>query len=129
MSNTAATAPTFRLAINFDSRKGTAVPQDATVEAVFGTVEEAAAWVATQPKALGLRATTLTSYIDGPAGRTVNFVGYIQGRAILIANGINGGKNETGIKRMNRWIKDLNIEFVAQYSNSYPTLGAALAAI
>lgn len=99
--------------------------------AILDTPEAAVEFVARFPKSAKLRATTLGTYDD--AG---NFtLGYVSHRINLRSDGVNGGVNETGIKRYRSILKaaekaGIRVEFKGTgFLNSYPTqadLNAAL---
>lgn len=89
----------------------------------------AAEIVAQFPKSVGLVATTCTRH-EG----TAEVCGYVSMSAKLATDGVNGGKNETGIKRYRSLRKHLarlghTVEYRADASNSYRTLEAFEAAL
>lgn len=107
------THPTPQLRLYFDTATG--APSWGELTMRFPHKADAAAWLATVPKALGLKA---------PGGDTV------RGRLILTPNDANGGVNEAGVKRLRRWLADLPVEYVvARAINAYPDLATAMAAI
>lgn len=78
------------------------------------------------PKSVGLRASIM--YAQRGVVPTVGMTAY------LIADGVNGGRNETGIARYRRFVayaERHGIPFVyrAGYGNSYPTREAFEAAL
>lgn len=94
------------------------------------TFDEAAATeIASRfPKSARLRVTTL-SFSDGRPK-----VSYIIGRGNLVANGANGGINETGAKRYHTLIRaaakaGVSIRWEARWGNSYPSAHAFETAI
>jgi hypothetical protein len=121
--------PTFKIAASYLSRDPNAA-QHVEITAKCSTVEAAREIAALFPKSMKVRATTLTSYATGEAVVT----GIICFRAGLRSDGVNGGRNETGIKRYRSLVAKLakhgfSTEYVAQWSNAYPTLEAFEAAI
>jgi hypothetical protein len=82
-----------------------------------------AAWIASHglPASLGLVATSLSS-----AGRMWSFIRF---QANLWPNGVNGGRNETGIRRYRGLVRKLETAGVpttwagTKYSNACPTRG------
>jgi hypothetical protein len=93
MTNTAAAAQTLTIMAFYSPDNG----QVSAYEIQTLTEDRAAAEaiVALFPKSAGLVASTCREYL--PAGTKT--WGYIMGRAALAKDGVNGGKNETGIKR------------------------------
>lgn len=92
--------------------------QGVSIALELPTLEDAQAFVAKFPKSYGMHATTLVS--NGMRK------GYVTFRAALLKNGVNGGKNETGIGRYRKVMKALDtmgvrIGWVHPYSNSYMT--------
>jgi hypothetical protein len=117
------TESAYRLTVYYDCHRGESVPLFAEIRRTIATVEEAKAIVAELPKSMKLTATTLRSLANGDQG-------YIRGRVTLKANGVNGGVNETGVKRLKAWVAKLDTEYTtARTSNAYATLTDALAAI
>jgi hypothetical protein len=85
----------------------------ASVEAVVYVADPQAAveFAATLPKGIKAKASTLT-YGDNRK------VGWVSMRAVLEANGVNGGRNETGVKRVQAFRRamakaGLRLEFAA----------------
>lgn len=122
------------LTICFDHHTGPERPTHAGFRSAdFATEAEAREFVARYPKAAGLKVTTCTYPQPKAADGTyppaiVTWFAY--GDAVLAANGANGGKNETGIKRLHRWAKVEGVQLGgAQYRNTYTDLTEALAAI
>lgn len=94
-------------------------PQQFEFRMVLPTREDAIAFVAQFPRSTGLRATTLSS-ADGTYG-------YVTGSARLWADGVNGGRNEAGIKRLRSTLKAANklgipVVYRAWWGNSYPDM-------
>lgn len=125
------TTPTFTLTIYTDN-DGT--PGGATLssdfdrnlppaEQQFPTEQAARDFAASLPKSRKISGCRL-SYALGECGS-------VHGYANLASNGVNGGVNETGVKRLRAWLADprLDIHYEALYGNSYPTLADALAAL
>lgn len=109
-------------------------PQHADLVAHFATPEAAAEFVAAQPKALGLHATSLHTTVDGTARGERVVVGYVKGNVKLVKDGVNGGVNETGIKRLRRWVADLapvdgQATGGAKCGNQYDSVADLLAAV
>lgn len=93
----------------------------------FDTREEAEAAIANAPKGCKLRVTTC-SHVGGK----VTFFASTYGR--LLSDGVNGGVNETGIKRLAtclRWAGDLAYvsELTARTRNSYKTVAEIRSAL
>lgn len=91
-----------------------------------GVVDDADATVALFPKSVGLKATTLRSR-DG-------VFPFVNGHAQLLANGANGGINETGLRRLRAALKaadkaGIEVEYDAAVGNAYATLADALTAL
>jgi hypothetical protein len=84
---------------------------------------------------LGLKATGLTTPEYSADGRTFQTFAYIVWHAALQADGVNGGVNETGLRRYRRllaWAAEHGVPVVwaGTYSNAYASqadLEAALA--
>lgn len=113
---------TFEIEASHRHRKAAAVK----VVARFTTRAEADAIAAQLPKSLRVRAM---GYSNSPT-----YHGYIQFRADLETNNVNGGVNETGLKRYRSLRKHLArlghaTTWVATYANSYDTEEAFEAAI
>ena len=131
---TATSTPALRLSVTAVTEyvNGDFVPnfdriQSATVGAQVTDLETAKEIAALFPKMVGLTATTLSGSREGNTG-------YLHFSVKLAKDGVNGGKNETGIKRLQRLLavaakNGLAVEYVANFSNSYPTMDAALAAV
>jgi hypothetical protein len=93
--------------------------------AYFFTEEAAQAYLARFPKAAGLYVSH-TSFGNGQRAF------HVAGRVKLLSDGVNGGRNETGIKRFQRVLataakQDLPIRYATPFSNSVPSLDALLA--
>jgi hypothetical protein len=73
----------------------------AQLRAEFATVADATTFVATLPKRLRIKASTIS---DGRG----NTWGYASGSVSLNADGANKGINETGLARLRAWVKVLN---------------------
>lgn len=103
-------------------------PQDVRFNALFSTREAAEEFAATFPKSAKFQVQRL----DGPDSATRYIV---ESKAILAADGVNGGRNETGIKRYNSILRNaakLNVpvEFSAGNAvNAYLSLEDLEAAI
>jgi hypothetical protein len=114
---------TIQIRAYFDNRKGESVPQDVKIRAEFATLADADAALALFPKSC--RAFTCR-------GRRADGEKYaiIAMEARLVANGSNGGKNETGIKRYRAFIAKaaklgFAIAFIADRAvNAYQTAEA-----
>jgi hypothetical protein len=93
-------------------------------------VPEAETVVGLFPKSAKLRAGTCgTMREDFTSGPTV---GYVSVSITLAANGVNGGANETGVKRIASILKaadkaGLPVVWNDRLGNSYPTLAEFLA--
>lgn len=94
------------------------------------TPDEAAEWVAQFPKSLRIRLTTLTRPADGSYRNGSEVVPAAAIHASLLADGVNGGRNETGIARARKALADprLAAEWTANCVNSYATAADFLAA-
>jgi hypothetical protein len=127
-ANVAPTTPAFTVEATYDTVTG-AVAQ-VTVRATVPTFTDAYE-IATQfPQLVKLGATTLHTYEKGECEE----FGYLYFDAKLKANGINGGVNETGLKRYRSLRKHLarlgySISYVAPYGNSYADEAAFEAAV
>lgn len=71
------------------------------------TLEAAQALAAEFPKTTKVRATTLTSPIDGDYTKGSRVTGIVTFQATTASNGVNGGTNETGIRRLRSFRKAL----------------------
>lgn len=119
---------TIQIRAYFDSRRGESVPQDVKIRAEFATLADADAALALFPKSC--RAFTC-------AGRRTDGEKYaiIAMEARLVANGSNGGKNETGIKRYRAFVaKAVKLGFAVEFiygraQNAYPTVESFESAI
>jgi hypothetical protein len=101
-------------------------PQGWKLVLVLETVEQAREFVAAAPKSLKLRATTLTGPINDAYENGSREWGYVTTDAALLKDGVNGGVNETGIKRywsLKKWAAKAGVELVwtRQWANSYAT--------
>lgn len=80
---------------------------------IFPTVAEGQTFAATLPKSLKARATSISD------GHCSNLQGYVWFRATLKTDGVNGGANETGIRRLRAAVKALTFEWNPDtYANS-----------
>ncbi len=103
-------------------------PEGLNVCATVETVELAREIAASLPKSIKIQANVLN---DREAGEKY---GYLTLSIALKANGVNGGRNEAGIKRYRSLRKALakhghEITWVTPYRNSYPTEESFEAAI
>lgn len=103
-------------------------PSWVEVTAHVQTKELAAEIAAQFPKSVNVRGQGMNW---GLAGITTGWVSF---RATLAANGVNGGRNETGIRRYHNLIKHLArlghaVEYEVNASNSYPSREAFETAI
>lgn len=108
------------------------LPQLAFAGAEVETVEQAREIIAQFPKYLKLHASTLTK-IDTDTFETSE-CGYINVRIQLLPDDVNGGVNETGIKRFLKLLEKLDrlghtTEWKAGYGNSYDSLDEFLHAL
>jgi hypothetical protein len=102
-------------------------PTHVELRAVVDTLEAAQQYVASKPKVLGLKATTLST-TDEHGTRVTK--GYVSASVKLQSDRANGGRNEAGVKRVQRWVNELPIEYSDnRCSNAYGTLDELLAAI
>jgi hypothetical protein len=92
MNSTAAPAQTLTIQAHYNSAGQVAAYE---VTALVEDLAAAQAIVAQFPKSAGIWATECREYLA--TGTKV--WGYVSGRAALAKDGVNGGKNETGIKR------------------------------
>lgn len=102
-------------------------PQAFLFEALVPTVEVAESWRDRFPKGCKTRAIVITM-----EDRSVK--GLVRMDARLVPDGVNAGVNETGVKRYRAIVKaaaklGVEIEYVANAGNSYPTREAFEAAI
>lgn len=102
-----------------DSHRET--PQHVEISSTrFGTKEEAEAFAANFPKSTRLVVRMCTHYEGGRVTRTTwGFDATVK----LLANGVNGGRNEAGIKRIRTLLKNaeakgVNVEWGMGYGNS-----------
>jgi hypothetical protein len=96
---------------------------------------DAAAWLAARPapKSLGLKATGLTTPEYSADGR-YRTVPFIRWQANLTGDGVNGGVNETGLRRYRRllaWAAEHGVPVVWApiYANAYASQADLEAAI
>ena len=108
---------TFKLTATYVSHDPT-VPQRWEVGARFETLDEARAFIATLPKGLKMKASSLITYNE--QGLTV-MKAYVHTSVRLTSDGTNKGRNETGIRRY--WLakETLELKYSAGYGNSYST--------
>lgn len=97
----------------------TETPQSVGASMIVETVEEARALAASFPKSTKVRGGSLSTRTRD--GEPV-VVGYVKFNANLVANGVNGGVNETGMKRYRSFRKHVAalghpIEWGTRYSN------------
>lgn len=102
-------------------------PQSFKVSAIPTNPE---AFLANFPKSSKVFLTTLSTQREG---KSVSLP-YLSGHGSFVSSGVNGGKNETGIKRLHSILKaahraGVEIEYTISFSNSYPTLAEALHAL
>lgn len=86
------------------------------------------------PKSAGLKRTTLTRPINNDYLNGSETVPYISGYADFRKNGVNGGVNEAGIKRIRTLLKaaekaGISVMYQATCTNSIPTLDDLLAGL
>lgn len=97
----------------------------------FETREEAEAYAARFPKYTKVRVTTSTSYTgsteDGTWQSHEHFIAYADGK--LAADGVNGGVNETGVKRAKAIMKDDSVHFFTDDSTNALDFGQFLTAL
>lgn len=102
-------------------------PQHYDVRGDFATADERDAFLASVPKSLGLKPSTLSTY-DAAGSRVT--VPTIRGGGRLLADGVNGGVNEAGLKRLRRLLADERFGYRGDTAaNAYRTAEAALAAL
>ena len=94
-TDTTAQLGTVRVSAHYPLHMGPATPAHLAATVELATEADAVAFVAQFPKSLGLRATTLTRY---EGGRSI-VTGYVTFQAKLLADGTNGGRNESGVRR------------------------------
>lgn len=121
MNNAAAT---FALIASFDSH--TREVQSFTLTASFADRETADAFAGQFPKACQMRAYNL--------GGDPEHTAMVRSTARLTSDGVNGGVNETGVKRYRAAVRacaklGASITYTTPYGNSYPTREAFEAAI
>ena len=116
MSNT-----TLRLNAHYATEysRQAGLPQDYSFSAELPTVEAAREFVTLFPKSVKMFAATLYK-----ADHTVG--GWATTRGNLVSDGVNGGLNETGLKRYQAVLKaaaklGLQIEYAIDAKNSYAT--------
>ena len=97
----------------------------------FDTREEAQAYADRFPKYAKVKVTTLTSYTgstkDGTWQRHEHFVATSQGK--LAEDGVNGGVNETGVKRAKAILKDETVIFHQEDARNALDFGEFLTAL
>lgn len=85
---------------------GTAV-RDISIGASFPNLDAAKAFAGQFPKSYGLRCYTLYSSLSAASPST----GVVELRATLAADGVNGGRNETGVARARKFLAKVPYEF------------------
>jgi hypothetical protein len=92
-------------------------------------------WLAARrfPKALSMYSTSLYNY-RAEGDLPVGHIPMARNTVKLWADGVNGGRNETGIRRLQRLVafcreQGVPFEYVTGYANAYPTLDEAMAAV
>lgn len=102
---------------------------------IVPTAEDAQAIAAQFPKSAKVRASSISGYFKGDTTEgayssdpdaALATHGYVHIEIVLQSNGVNGGVNETGIKRYRAFRKHCArlgfiVEYKADGSNSYPT--------
>ena len=88
----------------------------------FDGIELAKEIAAMFPKSVKMYATKLATYTPGDYSDRFT-VGLVNMEATLVANGVNGGKNEAGIKRVRSFMKNaeklgFKTEYKMPYTNS-----------
>lgn len=88
---------------------------------LFETREEAETYAVRFPKGARVRATTLSgslgTYGQDDYYRFEFFMATADGK--LKADGVNGGKNEAGIKRAKMIFKDESVQFIQRFTNGH----------
>ncbi len=95
------------------------------VAAEVETTKDADEVVVIFPKSIGLKSCHLGRCVNGKYVK----VGYVTMRVQLAKDGVNGGKNESGIKRIKRFLKLANHQFVMKESGNAATKEQIEAAI
>jgi len=124
------TEPTFRLqAFYSHDSEGRRYASHAILQAMVPTMDDAAEIAATLPKALAVKPCGLTRPVGGSYLNGSEVVGLLDSRVNLTSTKVTGERNETGIRRVRRWLKDLTVEFDSQprIINAYRTLDDFLA--
>jgi hypothetical protein len=106
-------APTFHVAAYANSVWGTREvlwdsPKHLRATAYYATAEDAAQAAASMPKSIKALSSTLTGYDNGESWT----VGIVTVNARLSADGVNGGRNEAGIRRYRALAKNFALVFV-----------------
>lgn len=121
----------FRLQAYFDSKIGPTAPIGYGFWMEVPTLAEATEIAALFPKVCKVQAHTMSHARDGKVGH----VGVVCADAKLRSDGVNGGINETGIRRYNSLRKacaklNLGVTFSADWAcNTYQSLAEFEAAI
>ncbi len=97
------------------------VPQHVEINLYTETMEQAEEIVSRFPKSAKLRTGVLHNGYYGKPNSA-----YVTSRIQLLSDGVNGGRNETGIKRLASFFKKaeklgLPVEWISPYKNSYET--------
>jgi hypothetical protein len=109
----------------FGSTPVDGVPQSFHLFATFETPAQGREFVARLPKSIKAKAPSLSSW-DRETGETL-LLGFVTIDAWLTSNGVNKGRNETGIRRYHAAVKALTklgatiVYRNKVYTNSYPT--------
>lgn len=113
-------AGVLSVACSYDTATGK--PLYAEAFGWFETETERDAVLATIPKSVKATASSMSGH---PLG-TVPTIGF---RASFMSNGVNGGLNETGVRRFKTLLAKVPCQWQASFSNAYTTQAEALAAV
>jgi len=113
----------FVVRAEYEAFGETTQPQSVQFSARVPTKDDAVQLAATFPKAMRVKATTLSSPIDGSYLNGTETFGLVVSHINLMPTA-NNGVNETGIKRYRRFSKLLDdrgfaTEWTANFGNSY----------
>lgn len=113
---------TFTASAFYDMWKDAAAPQGFRASLVVATPELAKEIAASFPKFVKVKGQR---YLD----RDGTIKGYVSFHLGLSADRVTGAVNETGLKRLRKFLGLVEIEWLANSQNSYPTLAAFTAAL
>src|SRR4051812_40999062 len=112
---------TFTASAFYDMWKDQSAPQGFRASMVVDTPEQAKEIAATFPKFVKVKGQRYHAE-DGMKGLVSFHIG-------LSADGVTGAVNETGLKRLRRFLDLVEVKWLANSKNSYPTLDAFKASV